>query len=132
MDAITRYLGVGSYAQWDEETRQSWLLTELQGKRPLLPRNVPLANLGFDEIVQVSCSVVVCLSRQSRQGGDAWMTVAGDEMDVDGLFDRVGVPACLPACSISGDRLPCICMRWLGGYCFFFIRRVLWTSFLFR
>eukprot|EP00903_Cladosiphon_okamuranus_P012924 g12067.t1 len=52
MDAITRYLGVGSYAQWDEETRQSWLLTELQGKRPLLPRNVALSELGFDEIVQ--------------------------------------------------------------------------------
>nr|AIT70056.1 phosphoenolpyruvate carboxylase [Scytosiphon lomentaria] len=52
MDAITRYLGVGSYAQWDEKTRQSWLLTELQGKRPLLPRNKSLADLGFDEIVQ--------------------------------------------------------------------------------
>ncbi|CAM9480372.1 unnamed protein product, partial [Ectocarpus sp. 12 AP-2014] len=52
MDAITRYLGVGSYAQWDETTRQSWLLTELQGKRPLLPRNTPLSELGFDEIVQ--------------------------------------------------------------------------------
>lgn len=67
MDAITRYLGVGSYAQWDEETRQSWLLTELQGKRPLLPRNVPLSNLGFDEIVQVWCSVVVSVG--SRQAG---------------------------------------------------------------
>lgn len=54
MDAVTRYLGVGSYAQWDEETRQSWLLTELQGKRPLLPRNVALSDLGFDEIVQVT------------------------------------------------------------------------------
>lgn len=53
MDAITRYLGVGSYAQWDEKTRQSWLLTELQGKRPLLPRNAALSELGFDEIVQV-------------------------------------------------------------------------------
>ncbi|CAM9448933.1 unnamed protein product [Pylaiella littoralis] len=52
MDAITRHLGVGSYAQWDEKTRQSWLLTELQGKRPLLPRNVALADIGFDEIVQ--------------------------------------------------------------------------------
>nr|UGS86301.1 phosphoenolpyruvate carboxylase [Saccharina japonica] len=52
MDAITRYLGVGSYAQWDEQTRQSWLLTELQGKRPLLPRNSSLADLGFDNIVQ--------------------------------------------------------------------------------
>lgn len=37
LDAITRYLGLGSYAQWDEETRMSWLNTELTAKRPLLP-----------------------------------------------------------------------------------------------
>jgi hypothetical protein len=36
LDAITRYLGLGSYAQWDEETRMSWLNTELTAKRPLL------------------------------------------------------------------------------------------------
>ena len=59
MDAVTRYLGVGSYAQWDEQTRQSWLLTELQGKRPLLPRDSSLATLGFDDIVQVCWVVVV-------------------------------------------------------------------------
>ncbi|KAG5177202.1 phosphoenolpyruvate carboxylase [Tribonema minus] len=39
LDAITRWLGVGSYLQWDEETRTTWLLTELNSKRPLLPRN---------------------------------------------------------------------------------------------
>lgn len=66
MDAITRYLGVGSYAQWDEETRQSWLLTELQGKRPLLPRNAELSELGFDEIVQVS---VIGFSREREGDG---------------------------------------------------------------
>ncbi|CAN0057928.1 unnamed protein product, partial [Discosporangium mesarthrocarpum] len=36
LDAITRYLGIGSYGQWDESTKQSWLLAELQSKRPLL------------------------------------------------------------------------------------------------
>lgn len=68
MDAITRYLGVGSYAQWDEQTRQSWLLTELQGKRPLLPRNSSLADLGFDAIVQ-ACLVVVVLRIVVGGGG---------------------------------------------------------------
>lgn len=62
MDAITRYLGVGSYAQWDEQTRQSWLVAELQGKRPLLPRGDSLDSLGFDETVQVC-------SRWLRPGG---------------------------------------------------------------
>lgn len=37
LDAITRYLGLGSYADWDEATRQAFLLQELQNPRPLLP-----------------------------------------------------------------------------------------------
>nr|AIT70053.1 phosphoenolpyruvate carboxylase [Sargassum henslowianum]AIT70055.1 phosphoenolpyruvate carboxylase [Sargassum vachellianum] len=52
LDAITRYLGVGSYAQWDEKTRQSWLLMELQSKRPLLPRLGSSTELGLGEVVQ--------------------------------------------------------------------------------
>lgn len=42
-----RYLGIGSYAQWDEETRMSWLMSELNGKRPLLPKERPLHELNF-------------------------------------------------------------------------------------
>lgn len=37
LDAITRYLGIGSYLDWDEDTRMRWLLKELSEKRPLLP-----------------------------------------------------------------------------------------------
>lgn len=36
---ITNYLGLGDYESWNEEKRQEFLLTELQSKRPLLPRN---------------------------------------------------------------------------------------------
>lgn len=35
IDAITKYLGIGSYSQWDEMTKINWLATELSGKRPL-------------------------------------------------------------------------------------------------
>ena len=34
---ITRALGMGDYAQWDENDRQTFLLKELQNPRPLLP-----------------------------------------------------------------------------------------------
>jgi len=34
---ITRWLGVGDYATWDEAQRQAFLLEELNSKRPLLP-----------------------------------------------------------------------------------------------
>ena len=37
VDAITSYLGLGSYLEWDEEKRQQFLMAELTGKRPLLP-----------------------------------------------------------------------------------------------
>jgi len=35
VDAITRYLGVGSYKEWDEEARLNFLQNELSNKRPL-------------------------------------------------------------------------------------------------
>ncbi|MES2917607.1 MAG: phosphoenolpyruvate carboxylase [Pseudomonadota bacterium] len=43
LDAITQYLGLGSYAAWGEEERQAFLLRELQNPRPLLPAHPQLA-----------------------------------------------------------------------------------------
>ncbi|OCG44175.1 phosphoenolpyruvate carboxylase [Gilliamella sp. Choc5-1] len=39
LDALTKELNLGSYAQWSEEEKQTFLLTELQSNRPLLPYN---------------------------------------------------------------------------------------------
>ena len=39
LSAITRFYGLGDYAEWDEASRQAFLLTELNSKRPLLPRD---------------------------------------------------------------------------------------------
>ena len=41
IDAITTHIGIGSYRSWPEEKRQEWLLSELQGKRPLLAPDMP-------------------------------------------------------------------------------------------
>ncbi|KAG2642717.1 hypothetical protein PVAP13_2KG207600 [Panicum virgatum] len=41
LDAITTYLGIGSYREWPEERRQEWLLSELNGKRPLFGPDLP-------------------------------------------------------------------------------------------
>ena len=32
LDAITRYLGIGSYAQWDETSKINWLQAEISGE----------------------------------------------------------------------------------------------------
>lgn len=43
LDAITRYLGLGAYAEWSEEQRQAFLLRELANPRPLLPARPQVA-----------------------------------------------------------------------------------------
>ena len=50
LDAITRWLGIGSYAEWDEPARLSWLQSELSSKRPLFPSK-DLHKLGFNPSV---------------------------------------------------------------------------------
>mmetsp|Transcript_32021 Transcript_32021/g.70372 ORF Transcript_32021/g.70372 Transcript_32021/m.70372 type:complete len:1020 (+) Transcript_32021:66-3125(+) len=45
LDAITRYLGIGSYIEWDETARLNFLQSELAGKRPLY-RNTDIDKLG--------------------------------------------------------------------------------------
>ncbi|BFM06895.1 phosphoenolpyruvate carboxylase [Halioxenophilus aromaticivorans] len=37
LSELTRYLGIGDYAQWTEQNKQSFLLTELNSRRPLIP-----------------------------------------------------------------------------------------------
>ncbi|PWG63116.1 phosphoenolpyruvate carboxylase [Sediminicurvatus halobius] len=39
LDAITRELGLGGYADWDEDERQAFLTRELASRRPLIPRD---------------------------------------------------------------------------------------------
>ena len=39
LDAITQYLGLGSYAAWSEKARSDFILDELESKRPLVPDN---------------------------------------------------------------------------------------------
>lgn len=43
IDAITQYLGMGSYAEWDEQQRQDFLISELNNRRPLIPPDLPMS-----------------------------------------------------------------------------------------
>ena len=49
--AMTEYLGMGSYGDWDEAKRVEWLTHELASKRPLIPRSRPLESMGFSDTV---------------------------------------------------------------------------------
>ncbi len=41
LSAITRQLGLGDYATWSEDERQTFLLQELESRRPLIPADLP-------------------------------------------------------------------------------------------
>ncbi|KAH7279605.1 hypothetical protein KP509_37G026100 [Ceratopteris richardii] len=49
MEAITQYLELGSYKQWSEEQKQTWLLSQLRGKRPLFGQDLPAS----DEVTEI-------------------------------------------------------------------------------
>jgi phosphoenolpyruvate carboxylase len=51
LDAITSFLGLGEYKEWDEATRLKWLQGELRSKRPLLPKGRELSTYGFPPTV---------------------------------------------------------------------------------
>ncbi len=64
LDAITRELGMGSYASWSEERRLEFLVEELQSKRPLIPDTAQ-----FDPDVQ---DVIDTLKTASDIGEEAF------------------------------------------------------------
>ncbi|CAI9096316.1 OLC1v1032421C1 [Oldenlandia corymbosa var. corymbosa] len=43
LDAITRYLDMGTYSEWDEAKKLEFLTKELKGKRPLVPQTIEVA-----------------------------------------------------------------------------------------
>lgn len=43
INALTEYLGLGSYKDWPEEKKLEFLVKELRGKRPLIPNNIELS-----------------------------------------------------------------------------------------
>eukprot|EP00457_Paulinella_chromatophora_P001233 gb/GEZN01001235.1/.p1 GENE.gb/GEZN01001235.1/~~gb/GEZN01001235.1/.p1 ORF type:complete len:950 (-),score=130.27 gb/GEZN01001235.1/:323-3172(-) len=52
LDAITKYLKLGSYASWDETKRCEWLARELETGRPLLAKGRDPTTFGFDPNVE--------------------------------------------------------------------------------
>jgi phosphoenolpyruvate carboxylase len=63
MDELTNYLGLGSYRSWPEEERTTFILAQLESKRPLLPRDWPVS----DESAEVlkTCQVIACEPRET-------------------------------------------------------------------
>lgn len=55
LDAVTTFLGYGSYKGWDEDERLEFLTRELETRRPLIPLTMPMS----DE-VREDCLWMIC------------------------------------------------------------------------
>lgn len=60
LDAITNYLDMGTYSEWDEERKLEFLTRELKGKRPLVPTSIEVRFL--DSMIQVH---IICEMKSS-------------------------------------------------------------------
>ncbi len=72
LDAITRYLGLGSYAEWDEQQKQAFLLAELESRRPLVDEAFYSSDLCGDDVREVleTCKVI---AEQGSEGLGAYV-----------------------------------------------------------
>ncbi|PJG86584.1 phosphoenolpyruvate carboxylase [Conservatibacter flavescens] len=92
---ITRYIGLGDYAQWTETDKQAFLIRELSSRRPLLPQNwEPSADT--QEVLD-TCKVIA----EQPEGVISCYIIsmartASDVLAVHLLLKEAGVPYHLP------------------------------------
>uniref|UniRef100_A0A0D9UVX5 phosphoenolpyruvate carboxylase n=1 Tax=Leersia perrieri TaxID=77586 RepID=A0A0D9UVX5_9ORYZ len=95
LDAVTSYLDIGVYSEWDEEKKLDFLTRELKGKRPLVPPYIEVtpdvqevldtfrvaAELGSDSlgayVISMASNASDVLAVELLQK-DARLTVSGD------------------------------------------------------
>ncbi|MEW9799363.1 phosphoenolpyruvate carboxylase [Alteromonas sp. CYL-A6] len=92
---ITRYLGLGDYAQWSEEDKQAFLLRELSSKRPLFPPHWDAS--GDVKEVLDTCKVI---AQNSEHGFGIYIismaSEPSDVMAVQLLLKEAGVSWPMP------------------------------------
>ena len=72
LDAITRYLGLGGYGEWDEGQKQRFLLAELESRRPLVDEAFYRSDLCDGDVREVleTCQVI---AEQGPEGLGAYV-----------------------------------------------------------
>ncbi|GAA5110319.1 phosphoenolpyruvate carboxylase [Alloalcanivorax gelatiniphagus] len=72
LDAITRYLGLGGYGDWDEDQKQAFLLRELESRRPLVDEAFYRSDLCDGDVREVleTCKVI---AEQGPEGLGAYV-----------------------------------------------------------
>ncbi|MEM7194978.1 MAG: phosphoenolpyruvate carboxylase, partial [Pseudomonadota bacterium] len=82
IDAITQFIGLGSYAEWDESERQAFLIKELNNPRPLISSEFP-ADGEASEDVRVVLQTFRMLARENRETLGAYViSMASQPSDI--------------------------------------------------
>ena len=82
LDTITRYLGLGSYLQWDENERQQFLIRELNSKRPLITSKFPEAGEASEEVRDVLGTFRMIASENAESFGAYVISMASMPSDI--------------------------------------------------
>ncbi len=96
---LTRHLGIGDYNQWSEQDKIAFLTTELNSKRPLLPRDwQPSAQVK--EVLD-TCKIIAA---QSKDAFGAYVIsmarTASDVLAVHLLLQEAGCPYRMDVCPL--------------------------------
>ncbi|XP_018508651.1 phosphoenolpyruvate carboxylase 4 isoform X2 [Brassica rapa] len=78
LDAITTYLDLGTYSEWDEEKKLDFLTKELKGKRPLVPPTIEVV----PEVKEVLDTFRVAAEFGSESLGAYVISMASNASDV--------------------------------------------------
>ncbi len=82
LNAITRFLGIGSYNEWDERKRQEFLLSELKSNRPLITSKFPTPEEASDEVREVLATFRMIASESHESFGAYVISMATAPSDV--------------------------------------------------
>jgi phosphoenolpyruvate carboxylase len=78
INAVTEYLELGSYRDWDEEKRQTFLVSECSSKRPLIPMDMPFT----PDQQELMDTLHTCAKLPSDSLGAYVISMAGAPSDV--------------------------------------------------
>ncbi|EPS8362784.1 phosphoenolpyruvate carboxylase [Vibrio cholerae] len=96
---LTRHLGIGDYNQWNEQDKIAFLTTELNSKRPLLPRDWQ-PSPQVKEVLD-TCKIIAA---QSKDAFGAYVIsmarTASDVLAVHLLLQEAGCPYRMDVCPL--------------------------------
>ncbi len=85
VSAMTAYLGLGEFATWTEQSKQTWLIQELANKRPLLPHHLQFSEndeLNHPDVQEVFATMRMLAAQPKESLGAYVISMAEYPSDI--------------------------------------------------